>query len=58
MFANLAFKFLPVVGCDVLTILLHVSLRLDPVLEAFEVDVADGARALAGQDERVGLILL
>lgn len=58
MLADLAFKFLPVVGSDVLTILLDVSLRFEPTLEALVVDVSYCAGTLARQDERVVVCLL
>jgi len=40
LFANLAFKFLPVVGSNVLSVFFDVTLSLDPVLQALEVDEA------------------
>lgn len=58
LLAYFTFKFLPVVRCDVLTVLLDVTLRLDPVLEALKVDESYTAAALAGEDERVLLWLL
>jgi hypothetical protein len=47
LLADFAFKFLPVVGSDVLSVLLYMALRLEPALEAVVVDVANGAGALA-----------
>ena len=47
LFADFAFKFLPIVRSDILAILFDVSLSLDPVFEALIVDIADGAGALA-----------
>ena len=58
LLADFAFKFLPVVRCDVLAVLFDVPLSLDPVLEALVVDIADGASALACQDQRVLIRLL
>lgn len=53
LLANLAFKFLPVVRGDILTVLFRVPLSFDPVLEASVVDVAYRPRTLASQDKRV-----
>ena len=58
LFADFAFKFLPIVRCDILAVLFHVSLRLDPVFEALIVDVAYRAGALACQDQRILIWLL
>ena len=57
LLADLAFKFLPVVGRDVLTILLHVPLSLEPALQAIVMDVADRAGALTSEDKWVVLSL-
>ena len=40
LFADLAFKFLPVIGSNVLAVFFDVTLSLDPVLQALEVDEA------------------
>ena len=58
LLADLAFKFLPVVARDILAVLLDVTLRLEPALEAHVVDVADCAGTLARQDEWVVICLL
>ena len=57
LLADLAFKFLPVVGRDILTVLLHVPLRLEPALQAIVVDVADRACTLTRKDEWVVISL-
>jgi hypothetical protein len=48
LFANLALKLLPVVAGDILPVLLGVTLGLDPVLQAFEMDQTHGTATLAG----------
>ena len=53
LFAQLAFKLLPVVARDILPVLLGVTLGLDPVLQALEVDQTDRAATLACQNQRV-----
>jgi len=40
LFADLAFKFLPIVGSNVLSVFLDVTLSFDPVLQALEMDEA------------------
>ena len=47
MLADFAFKFFPIVRSDIFAVLFDVSLSLDPVFEAFIVDIADGAGTLA-----------
>lgn len=58
LLADLAFKFFPVVRSDVFTVLLHVPLRLEPVLETCVVDVADCAGAFTCQNKRIVLAFL
>jgi hypothetical protein len=53
LLANLALKLLPVVARDILPILLGVTLGLNPVLQALEVDQTDRAATLACQNQRV-----
>jgi hypothetical protein len=53
LLANLALKLLPVVARDILPVLLGVTLGLNPVLQALEVDQTDGAATLACQNQRV-----
>jgi hypothetical protein len=48
LLANLALKLLPVVAGDILPVLLGVTLGLDPVLQAFEMDQTHGTATLAG----------
>lgn len=58
LFAQLAFKLLPVVASHVLPVLFSVLLRVDPRLEALVVDQADRASTFAGEDQRIGIGLL
>jgi hypothetical protein len=51
--ADFAFKLLPVITGHVLAKFLHMSLRLDPTLQALKVDQPHGAATLACQDQRV-----
>ena len=50
LLADFTFKLFPIVRGNVLTILLNVSLGLDPILEAFIMNITDRTRALASQD--------
>lgn len=52
-FADFAFKLLPVITGHVLAKFLHVSLRLDPTLEALKVNKPYRAATLAREDQRV-----
>lgn len=53
LLANLTLKFLPVVACHVLTILLHMSLGLKPLLQTLEVDETHRATTLASEDKGI-----
>jgi len=58
LFAQLAFKLLPVIASHVLPVLFSVLLRINPRLEALVVDQTDGASTFAGEDKRIGIRLL
>ncbi len=52
-FANFAFEFLPETGRNIFSVLSHLLLSRDPVLEAEVVNEPHRPLALARNDERV-----
>lgn len=61
LLADFALESLPVEGAHVLSLvrrMLLLLLRLQPVLEALEMDETDGACALARDNQRVAILFV
>lgn len=58
LFAQLAFKFLPVVTSDVLAVLLCVLLSVNPTFETLVMDQADRASTFASENQRISIRIL